>query len=111
VVRLAPKSFFQQRAADSFINNMDRVGRLPYRLPDLIENRDSTVFICEGEKDVDNFADLGLVATCNHGGAGKWKSEISHWLVGRDVVMLTDNDEVGRKHAIDGGQELSSVAS
>jgi putative DNA primase/helicase len=49
---------------------------LPYRLPELIKNRDSTVFVCEGEKDADNVVDLGLVATCNHGGAGKWRPEI-----------------------------------
>src|SRR6266446_8636892 len=116
VVRLAPKSFFQRRpngAPDSFINNMDGVEPLPYRLPELIENRDSTVFICEGEKDVDIVADLGLIATCNHGGAGvgKWRPEISHWFVGRDVVILPDNDEVGHKHALDVAQKLESVAS
>src|SRR6266478_4264252 len=93
VVRLAPKGFFQRRpngAADSFIDNMDGVEPLPYRLPKLIENRDSTVFICEGEKDVDNVAGLGPVATCNHGGAGvgKWRQEISRWFGGRDVGIL-----------------------
>ena len=116
VVRLAPKSFFQRRpngAPDSFINNMDGVEPLPYRLPELIENGDSTVFICEGEKDVDIVADLGLIATCNHGGAGvgKWRPKISHWFVGRDVVILPDNDEVGHKHALDVAQKLELVAS
>ena len=79
MVKLAPKRFFQRRpngAEDSFINNMVGVEPLPYRLPELIKNRDSTVFVCEGEKDADNVVDLGLVATCNHGGAGKWRPEI-----------------------------------
>jgi putative DNA primase/helicase len=114
VVRLAPKSFFQRRpngAEDSFINNMDGVEPLPYRLPELIENRDSTVFICEGEKDVDNVADLGLVATCNHGGAGKWRPEISRWFGGRDVVLLPHNDEPGQNHMRDAAKKLKPFAS
>jgi putative DNA primase/helicase len=114
VVKLAPKRFFQRRpngAEDSFINNMVGVEPLPYRLPELIKNRDSTVFVCEGEKDADNVADLGLVATCNHGGAGKWRPEISRWFVGRDVVILPDNDEAGHKHALDVAQKLERVAS
>jgi hypothetical protein len=31
------------------------------------------IFVCEGEKDVDNVRALGLTATCNSGGAGKWQ--------------------------------------
>jgi hypothetical protein len=39
------------------------------------------IFICEGEKDADNVAALGLIATTNSEGAGKgkWTSDLNHW--------------------------------
>lgn len=74
------------------------VPEVPYRLPELL-NSDGPVFIPEGEKDCDRLADLGLTATCNAGGAGKWRREHATYLMGRDVVVLADNDDPGRKHA------------
>jgi hypothetical protein len=45
--------------------------KIPYRLPELLAaDPNDPVFICEGEKDVDNVRNLGLVATTNSGGAG-----------------------------------------
>jgi putative DNA primase/helicase len=60
------------------------------------------VFICEGEKDVDALVALGLTATTNHGGAGKWRAEHTAALVAAavpEVVVLRDQDEAGEKHA------------
>jgi len=59
------------------------------------------VFICEGEKDVDRLVGLGLTATCNFDGAGngKWKDHYTAEFKGLNVVVLPDNDLVGRKHA------------
>ena len=62
-----------------------------YRLPQLLASK-GTVFVVEGEKDVDNLARLGLTATCNIGGAGKWQPHYSEALRGRHVVILPDND-------------------
>jgi putative DNA primase/helicase len=113
VVRLFPKKFYQRRpngSASSFINNMHGITPLPYRLPELLADPNAMVFIPEGEKDCDNLGELGLVATCNHGGAGKWRSEISRWLAGRHVVLLPDNDEPGRAHANDVTHKLAGIA-
>ena len=48
-------------------------------------------------------ASLGLIATTNPGGASKgkskWLPEFSESPRGRNVVILPDNDEPGRKHA------------
>ncbi len=60
-----------------------------------------TVYVVEGEKCFDAGSGLGLVATTSAGGsnaAGK-----SDWspLAGRDVVILPDNDDAGRKYADD----------
>ena len=68
------------------------------------------VIIAEGEKDVDRICSLNLselhpgtrvAATTNfHGaGPGKWHDYYSLYLAGKDVVILPDNDEVGRAHA------------
>jgi DNA primase len=57
------------------------------------------VFICEGEKDADNVAALGLVATTNPGGAKVWQPELAPWFKDKQLVyVLEDNDEAGREH-------------
>lgn len=75
--------------------------RILYRLGDVLNAIEDgeTIFVVEGEKDVHNLQSLGLVATCNPGGSGKWGAEYSAQLAGGDVVVLADNDEVGDKHA------------
>ncbi|HTV44844.1 MAG TPA: AAA family ATPase [Stellaceae bacterium] len=114
VVRLDPKSFRQRRpngAPDAWVWDMDGVEPLPYRLPELLEDPAATAFIAEGEKDCDALGDRGLVATTNHGGAGKWRPEISRWLTGRHVVILPDNDSAGREHAQDVARKLTGIAA
>lgn len=105
VVRKVGKKFIQ-RHDDGFggwIWKMEGVRRVPYRLPRLIEADPSrTVFIVEGEKDVEAAERIGLLATCNPGGAGKWgpvAETAATVLAGRDVVVIADADDVGRKHA------------
>lgn len=61
---------------------------------------DRIVFIVEGEKDADRLTDLGLVATTNIGGAGKWPQGWGQqWFAGRNVAILADNDPPGHAHA------------
>lgn len=104
VVRMAPKDFRQRRpdasARDGWNWSVKGVKQVPYRLADLwsLEGR-GTVYVVEGEKDADRMASLGLVATCNAGGAGKWPAELPPYFDGLDVVILPDNDDAGRKHA------------
>ena len=59
-----------------------------------------------GREDCDNLVALGLVATCNPGGAGKWRQEFSAHFSGVAAVILPDNDEPGRKHAADVARSL-----
>jgi len=103
VCRTEPKGFFQRRpdGKGGWINGLGDVKPVPYRLPELLQavQRGETVFIPEGEKDVDNLARLGLTATTSPMGAGKWRDYYSDWLAGANVVILPDNDEPGRKHA------------
>ena len=113
-VRLEPKSFRQRRpdGNDGWHWNMDGVDRVLYRLPELIQSdADAVIFVVEGEKDVDRLRELGCTATCNVGGAGKWRDEFGDNLRERHVVVLPDNDGAGRKHAKDVANSLSGVAS
>ena len=81
VVRREPKDFRQRRPdpqhPGKWIWNMDGVDRVPYRLPELLEAEVAAVV--EGEKDCDRLRTLGLTATCNSGGAGKWRKEYNYF--------------------------------
>ncbi len=102
-VRTEPKEFKQRRFENGKpVWGLKDTRRILYRLPELLKTDKSfPVFICEGEKDVENLRKLGLTATCNPMGAGegKWKDEYSESLKGFDCVILPDNDLEGRKHA------------
>ncbi len=101
VCRFAPKDF-RQRQPDGnggWLWNMRGVVRIPYRLNELKDH--ATVYIPEGEKDVDALWTSGLPATTNVGGAGKWKDSDSDALKMAGViraVLLPDNDDPGRDH-------------
>lgn len=100
-VRFDPKEFRQRRpdGRGGWIYDIKGVRRILYRLPELLTADPAfPVFLVEGEKDVDNLRAVGLVATCNPMGAGKWNNDYTKALSGRRVVLLPDNDEPGRKH-------------
>lgn len=116
VVRFDPKDFRQRRpdpeAQGGWAWNLKGVTPVPYRLPELAAaDPAATVFIVEGEKDVEALVALGLVATCNAGGAGKWRPEFAEHLIGRHVVVLPDNDQPGRDHAESVAQSLRGKAA
>lgn len=104
VCRFQPKDFRQRRpnVAGGWIWNMQGVARVPYRLNDLRGH--TTVYVPEGEKDCEALWGLGCPATCNVGGAGKWRDSDSAALKAIGVTRLAiipDNDGPGRKHADD----------
>jgi DNA polymerase I-like protein with 3'-5' exonuclease and polymerase domains len=74
---------------------------IPFRLPELLAAPPgSTIDIGEGEKDALNLATLGLIATTNPGGAGKWTPELNKWFTGfARANIYEDNDVPGHKHA------------
>lgn len=114
VVRYEPKDFRQRRpdGKSGWIWNLEGVRRVPYRLPELLRTPlDEWVLVVEGEKDADRLASLGLMATTNCGGAGKWRAEYNEHFHGRRVAVVPDNDEPGRKHAEQVARELCGVAA
>jgi hypothetical protein len=115
-VRFAPKDFRQRRrdskGKDGWTWNLKGVTRVLYRLPELLEApKERVVFVVEGEKDVDRLRSLGLIATTNAMGAGKWLTDYNESLRGRHVVVLPDNDPPGRDHAEAVAKSLTGVAA
>lgn len=99
VVRYIPKDF-RQRQPDGkggWIWTMDGASRVLYRLPEVLKAK--TVHCVEGEKDVESLRAIKLTATCNVGGAGKWLEAYSEFLAGKDIIIIPDTDQPGRKHA------------
>jgi len=94
VCRFDPKDFRQRRPDGNggWVWSVKGIRLVPYRLPQLIETGERTVCIVEGEKDVDRLLALGVPATCNAGGAGKWREELSGFFHGADVVVIPDRD-------------------
>jgi hypothetical protein len=77
-----------------------------YRLVELLKRRDERVYVTEGEKAADAAGTLGLLATTSpHGAQSAAKAD---WrpLAGRDVAILPDNDDAGRRYADDVAQIL-----
>ena len=113
VVRFEPKSFRQRRPiGQGWEWKLDGVRRVLYRLPEVLQAVRSreAIYICEGEKDVEALERAGCAATCNSGGAGKWRPEYSGVLAGANAIIVADRDEPGRKHATMVAAALKDVA-
>lgn len=75
-----------------------------YHLPRIVKAaaKNSPIVIVEGEKDADALIRLGIIATCNTGGAGKFHlipPEVIERFRGMRVAIMPDSDVPGRKHA------------
>lgn len=73
--------------------------RLLYRLPELLARPDERVYVTEGEKTADAAASIGLLATTSPHGAESASKADWQSLAGRDVVILPDHDDAGRRYA------------
>ena len=87
--------------------------KIPYRLPQLIAAPTAgIVYLCEGEKDADDLAKLGFVATtASEGAAAKWAPELTPYFKDRHVVILPDADRPGRAHAQKVAKAINDVAA
>ncbi len=111
---------FTQRRPDGrgeWIYNLKDVATVLYN-SDALEAA-QTVIVCEGEKAADGLnaalKSAGLhgetVATTNPMGADKWRDHLSDELTGKEVFVLPDNDEPGRRHAAKIAQSLTGKAA
>lgn len=98
------KSIYQERwDGKQWIKGLDNIKRedVPiYRYQEIkqaIANGES-IFIVEGEGKADLLWSLGLPATCNLAGSGKWRETDSKDLEGASVILCPDRDVPGVKH-------------
>lgn len=117
VLRTADKDFTQRVPDHSrksgYRWNLDGTRRVLYRLPKVIDAVADgyIIYIAEGEKDVHALERAGVVATCNSGGAGKWRPEFAEVLRDAIVYVIADNDKPGRAHARQVATSLEGVAA
>lgn len=70
----------------------------------------TTVYVVEGEKDVHAVESAGGIAVCSAMGAGK--AHLFDWssLAGHIVVIVADDDEPGRRHAMEVHELVEPIA-
>ncbi len=88
-----------------------RIGGMPqprplYDLPALLARPDETVYVAEGEKAATAAGWLGLLGTTSPHGSNSAARADWRPLAGRDVVILPDNDQAGRRYAETVGEIL-----
>lgn len=114
VVKFEPKGFAQRRpVAGGYEWNLKGVKRVLYHLPEVLEAvaNGRSIYITEGEQDSDSLRGVGIAATTNPGGAGKWRDSYSKTLTGAHVVLIADKDKAGRRHAQQVANALSGIAA
>jgi hypothetical protein len=103
VVRYEPKAFAIRRpdGFGEYIWNLEGITPILYHLPDILKAKalGDTIYLTEGEKDCDRLWSIGLVATTNPMGAGKWRDSYTSALEEAKVVFIPHTDEEGQKHA------------
>ena len=110
-LRYSDKRFSWRRPVGGGKWEYNRKG-VPHRLY-IAGDPGGLVHICEGEKDVDTFhAQIGgcAVSGADGAGPGKWRKEYTEQLRDRSVVILPDNDDVGRAYAQETAAALHGVA-
>ena len=117
VCRTADKQFPQRKpdptSKTGWSWRLGDVRRVLYRLPKVLDAVEAgqAIYVTEGEKDVHTLEGRGVVATCNPGGAGKWRDEYAEVLRDADVVLVADRDDPGRAHCRQVRESLDGVAA
>ena len=85
---------------DKWEFNLTGIKPLLYNLPEVVQGvkDNQTIYVVEGEKDVQTLKKHKKIATCNtHGaGEGKWLSHYNDYLINSNVIIISDNDSVGK---------------
>ena len=103
------KTFRQRRpdTSDGWIENLKGIQQVPYRLNELTAKLNQDVHICEGEKDADRLAKLGLLSTSI---ANQQAVDLSVFR-DRTVYIHEDNDQAGRTKSAKHAEALHHVAA
>jgi len=99
-IRYEPKEFSQARwdeTTKSWKSGLADTKLVLYRHKEWANS--SCICVVGGEKDVDNAFAAGIPATTNALGEGNWREDYNGYFREKRVVIVPDNDEVGRLHA------------
>src|SRR5207244_3895635 len=95
VERLEPKDFRQRRPGPqpgTWIYSLKGIPKVPYKLPEILKRTGERIYVVEGEKDAEILWKLGLLASTNAMGAGKWKTldpkVVEMAFSEREIVMI-----------------------
>lgn len=106
VSRTEDKNFYQSSYInDRWVKGIKGIELSLYNLLAVIKADE--VITVEGENDVDTLKTLGFVATTNAMGAGCWKDSYNKHLKDKNIVLIPDNDDEGRKHMHHVAQSLN----
>lgn len=110
-LRRADKSFIWRRPTpNGWKYNRQGVTPTLYHTEEI--KGSETIYLVEGEKDADNLKKLKIVAVSPPDGAGsKWKNSFTKALKGKNVIIISDNDEPGRKFANETAITLTGEAA
>lgn len=113
-IRFKGKSFTQCRpdGKGGWVYSLKDIKTIIYNLQAVTTaiSKGETIYIVEGEKDVENLNSIGITSTTSPMGAGKWRKHYSEYLKGANVIILPDNDNAGREHAKKVYAELEGYA-
>lgn len=100
-VRKEPKQFYWRVWTAS--NNWQRSRNMPfevrlYRQKELLQaiKDGKTIYVVDGEKDVDTLAAHGFVATCGPHGSERWRDEDAALFKGARRIVVIQDDDSGR---------------
>ncbi len=100
VNRRPGKLFSQERyETGRWISKLLDTKRVLYHSDEIARRPTETIYLAEGERDVETLRSHGYLSSCNPMGAGKWDESYSRTISRRDVVLFYDNDQPGQKHA------------
>ncbi|MGV9714457.1 AAA family ATPase [Rhodococcus pyridinivorans] len=103
---------YDDRGHKKFRQAGNTTGRDLYRVERLDQLATGTpVYVVEGEKDVHAVESVGAVAVCSAMGAGK--AHLFDWspLAGHTVVIVADDDDPGRRHAMQVYEIVEPIAA
>jgi DNA primase len=93
-----------------FISGMGATRPTLYNLHNIIKHQDKSIYVVEGEKDVESLSRLGLLATSS-GSSDSWKSDFSKYFIGRKVCIIPDCDGAGERYSANIQKDIKNVVS
>lgn len=80
------------------VKGVKGIKRVPYNLPDVCKAQ--KIYFVEGEKCADAVINQGFCATTlDSGSQSKWYPEYNNYFVGKEIIIIPDNDEPGIRYA------------